>query len=376
MEELMKAAFLIILLFISQFMLAEVNEYIAPTEADLPYALKEISTLKPYLSPLNQDVNSQNQEYIDTVQKVREIPEDFEPVPTRDRLQGILYQPVVLLRFYDEPDFPGTIFNDLGLLYITTNNYSVRKFFADESDEQLSIFSYFSPPASATYNSYYIAHSRNYYRPATYYTDGYSSIYVGLLRLRTLVSDVVEYLDTNNLIPPQATTDLNNDGKLDNITIYFRGEEDYINWLLYPRHDQLPSGWASLNGLEVCDYNIAFEDSPVGKICHNISRTLGFPVLYRENPEASPVHSYDVMGIGNYWDWPSYSSYSLVYMKHKYGQWCSEPPTITAEGLYTLNSIYNDPFAAYKIPSNNPNQYYIALFRTLGLQDKYSGRRR
>jgi M6 family metalloprotease-like protein len=284
---------------------------------------------------------------------------------TRNSTTGQWNNLVLFIRFADQTEFPSnysrsyynTFYNGMGM-----STVSVKKFFLEESDNQLTCTSYMYPNSTSNLVvSYQDTHPRGYYSPHhTDNPDGYSGDTQFKERIYGLITSAVTYLDSHNQVPDNLDLDLNNDGNVDNISLVVRGEEDGWGCILWPHHWWLDPGTVSLNGKDIIDYTLTFEASLLGTQCHELSHTIGFPDLYHYTYYTSvlPADKWDLMCLDA--DIPQHS---LVYMKYKYGHWCSLPTTITADGYYNLNPVSTHPFDAYKINSTWPNQYYIVEYR-------------
>jgi M6 family metalloprotease-like protein len=286
---------------------------------------------------------------------------------TRNNTTGQWNNLVVFIRFVDQTEFPSyhsrtyynTYFNATGSTAI-----SVKKFFLEESGNQLTCDNYLYPNSPNSYVvSFQDSHPRSYYSP--YHEDnhnGYSGNESLQERCFALVTSAINFLEVNNQVPENLDLDSNNDGIVDNVSFVIRGEPDSWGCLLWPMTWWLDPGMASLNGEDIKMFNFTFDDShSIGTQCHEMSHSIGFPDLYHYDwhyANTQPVDKWDLMGID-----AEIPQHSLVYMKYKYGHWCSIPTTITTDGIYNLNPVTTSPFAAYKINSTWPNQYYIVEYR-------------
>gem|GEM_PF-2898279 len=157
-----------------------------------------------------------------------------------------------------------------------------------------------------------------------------------------------------------------------------QGEKDPV-WgsMLWPQQwflDYLPLGMNTvyINNKIVCCYNIQLSSELInplnnsmqgmGTLCHEFSHSLGFPDLYHYSHDGlRPVSSWELMGTEGAIPQPHFS-----YAKQKYGGWTGSITTITptaTPATYTLAAINDSPFASYKIPSSQPNQFYVLEYR-------------
>jgi len=284
---------------------------------------------------------------------------------SRNNTTGQWNNLVVFIRFLDQAEYDhtrsrttyNTFFNGTG------TDVSVKGFFAEESGNQLTVDSYMYPnSANEWIVSWQDSHNRNYYLPynATTNPTGYSGGAQQWSRLNTMLAAAINWLEGSNQVPDALDLDANNDGNVDNVSFIIQGARGGWGDCLWDWTSSLDASVASLNGEWVRTYNTTFNSAVwVGRQCHEMSHSIGFPDLYHYTDNGvSPADYWDLMEADN-----QPPEHTLVYLKYKYGHWCSAPTTISAIGNYSLNPISSSPFAAYKIASSSPSQFYMVEYR-------------
>lgn len=284
---------------------------------------------------------------------------------SRNNTTGQWNNLVVFIRFQDQAEYDhtrsrttyNTFFNGTG------SDVSVKGFFAEESGNQLSVDSFMYPnSANEWIVSWQDSHNRNYYLPynATTNPSGYSGGAQQWSRLNAMLAAAIHWLEASNQVPDALDLDADNDGNVDNVSFIIQGSRGGWGDCLWDWTSSLDASVASLNGEWVRTYNTTFNSVVwVGRQCHEMSHSIGFPDLYHyTNNGVSPADYWDLMEADN-----QPPEHTLVYMKYKYGHWCAAPTTISGIGNYSLSPVVTSPFAAYKIASSNPNQFYMVEYR-------------
>ena len=292
------------------------------------------------------------------------------PVVNRDGLpnHGTLNNISIFIRFSDDAEFTNTyssidnMFNDE-----TENAISLRTYFRAASYGAIEIPTYFYPGHNGeTIISYQDSHPRSYYQPynASSNPNGYqdsdrASREFGLLQR------AVNYINTNYPIPTSLNIDYDNDGKVDNVCFIVRGDVGEWNSLLWPHKWALHDRTVRINGKRVWTFNFQLADATdyfnTSTMCHEMNHSLGAPDLYHYSYSGP-----DAVGI---WDLMHANAtppqHCGAYMKMKYGHWIDQIPEIIQAGTYTLNPISSatPTNIAYKIQSDEPNQYYVLEYR-------------
>ncbi|MCQ2313845.1 MAG: T9SS type A sorting domain-containing protein [Bacteroidales bacterium] len=241
---------------------------------------------------------------------------------------------------------------------------SMRKFFKQFSYNQLFINSYFYPEFDGEQIlSYEDIHPRNYYRPySANNTIGYRNKEESAQREFDLLERAIEYVKP--MIPEDLNIDCNNDGVVDNMVFVVKGNVGDWGDLLWPHKWSFYEREIFINGVQVLNFNFQLESAStyftVSTLCHEMFHSLGAPDLYHYNCPPDPAGHWDLMcGTSN----PPQSS--CVWLKHRYGNWIEEIPTITEYGTYTLeaNTWEGGRRNGYLIPTGAPKQYYLLQFR-------------
>lgn len=247
-------------------------------------------------------------------------------------------------------------------IIFNSGSISARNFFLEESDNQENIYTHFAPPdidniVQAFYDD---SHTSGYYYPYSQYnTIGYTTFAIGWDRINYLFAEAINYLATHFEIP-LADYDADNDGYVDNVTFILEGDPYQPGDVHWPQSGTLTYP-AYINGNQVSSFNIVCETSYTGTICHELSHSIGFPDLYREDSyltDFHPVGSWDVMD-----EHDSIPTHSLVYMKYRYGGWCIPPNLMEPSTFNSLTGISIEPFSAARFSSTDSDEYCWAEYR-------------
>jgi len=270
---------------------------------------------------------------------------------------------VIFIRFSDENEFtrPLSYYDDMHNKDV--NNYSsMYRYYKDASYNQTHINSTFYPTTSSNVVlSYKDIYPRSYYQPyhATTNPGGYNSDTESTTREFDLLERAINAVKGN--IPTSLNLDFNGDGRVDNICFIIRGNAGNWSDLLWPHRWVIYDRTVMINGLRAYDFNLQLDEMlSVGVLVHEMFHTLGSPDLYRYSDNTiDPVGIWDVMCYDL--DLPQSST---AHVKHKYGGWINEIPTITQSGTYTLNNIWESTNNAYKIASpNSTSEYFVIEYR-------------
>ncbi|HUW92884.1 MAG TPA: M6 family metalloprotease domain-containing protein [Bacteroidales bacterium] len=264
---------------------------------------------------------------------------------------------VIYIRFKDEGDFTvrrqvyETKFNSLA-------ENSMRSYFREVSYDKLDIVTYHFP-GSATDEIYYTDDlPRKYYQPYSVAAnpDGYRNDDERTAREHSLIEkDVIWATDTYSL-PADVSFDMDQNGKMDNISFIIKGSPDGWSDLLWPHRWILFSKEVKIGKLAVSDYTIQLENVSVNTLSHEIFHSLGAPDLYHYDNEDVPVGPWDIMANGK--------GHPGAWMKFRYGGWLDSIPEITQSGIYSLKSLTNPVENAYKIRSPfGTDQFFIVEYR-------------
>ena len=287
-----------------------------------------------------------------------EVP-DVRP-KNRDNINhGTLNNISIFIRFSDDEE-------------LTNSFYSINNMFNDVSENAISMRSYFRAASygaievpttfypghdGETIISYQDSYPRSYFEPynASTNTNGYTDD-ERATREFALLERAVNYINANYPVPTSLNIDYDNDGLVDNVCFIVKGGVGDWNSLLWPHKWALQDRTVNFQLADASGYFNA------SVMCHEMNHSLGAPDLYHyyNGTNLSPVGSWDLME--NNATPPQHCG---AYMKMKYGHWIDEIPEITQAGVYTLNPISSPTptNVAYKIQSDDPNQFYIVEYR-------------
>ena len=281
---------------------------------------------------------------------------------------GSLNNISIFIRFSDDEEFTNTyssidnMFNDESV-----NAVSMKTYFRAASYYALEISTYFYPGHNdETIISYQDIYPRSYFQPynATTNPNGYQESEVAA-REFGLLERAVAYINANYPVPSDLNIDYDNNGFIDNVCFIVRGDVGAWGSLLWPHKWSLYDRIVKINGKRVYTFNFQLADATnyfnTSTMCHEMNHSLGAPDLYHYSytgPDA--VGIWDLMHINT-----TPPQHCGAYMKMKYGHWIDEIPEITQAGIYTLNPISSPTPTniAYKIQSDDPNQFYVLEYR-------------
>ncbi len=274
---------------------------------------------------------------------------------------------VVFIKFADDPDFMSPItyyehmFNATGV-----NDNSQRNYFLHASYNQLTIDSFFYPPANGTTIVTYVdSQPRNYYRPYSQSNPiGYdvNDFDERAMREQTMLANSISYVES--MVPTDLVIDGDNDGYVDNVCFIIQGSPDGWAELLWPHRWVMYYVQSFLHGKRVWDFNLQLESSLFSSgasvLSHEMFHSLGAPDLYRySNSTITPIGQWDLMA-GN----ANPPQHMSAWMKYRYGEWLDEVPTITESGTYTLSPVAESATNnIYRIPTWRYGESYVLEYR-------------
>ena len=294
-----------------------------------------------------------------------------KPVIHRDGVpnHGTLNNISIFIRFSDDEEFVNSfssvdnMFND-----VSENAVSMRSYFRAASYGAIEIPTTFYPGHNGkTIISYQDIYPRSYFQPYNESTNpnGYNNDTESREREFSLLERAVNYVNSNYPVPSDLNIDFDDDGYVDNVCFIVKGNVDSWSSLLWPHKWDLFDRIVSINGKRVYTFNFQLADATdyfnTSAMCHEMNHSLGAPDLYHYSYSGpDPVGIWDLMH--NNAMPPQHCG---AYMKMKYGHWIDEIPEITEAGIYTLNPISSatPTNVAYKIQSNDPNQFYVLEYR-------------
>ena len=294
------------------------------------------------------------------------------PVGNRDHLanHGTLNNLSIFIRFSDDAEFANS-FSSIDNMFNEekVNAISMKTYFKAASYGAIEIPTYFYPGNNGeTIISYQDIYPRSYFQPynESTNTNGYQDDSERQEREFSLLERAVNYINDNYPVPTNLDIDYDNDGFVDNVCFIVRGGVGAWGSLLWPHMWALHDRTVIINGKRVWTFNFQLADASyyfnTSVMCHEMNHSLGAPDLYHYNngTNISPVGGWDLME--NNAMPPQHCG---AYMKMKYGHWVDDIPEITQAGTYTLNPVSSDTPTniAYKIQSDDPNQYYVLEYR-------------
>ena len=277
---------------------------------------------------------------------------------------GQLNNVVIFIKFSDSPNF-STSFSTYQQIFNSTTDNSMKRYFQAASYNQLNVDSFFYPaPSGDVVLSYTDSYPRSYFQPydASTNPNGYSGDDQRTQREHALLKRAVDAVSSQ--IPTTLNIDGDNDGYVDNVCFIIQGAPDGWAELLWPHMWALYSNFTYINNKRVYDFNFQLEtslnNSGAGVLSHEMFHSLGAPDLYRyEDRTITPVGRWDLMATNL--NPPQHMS---AWMKHKYGQWISNVPTITTSGTYTLSPVASSSTNnIYRIDSWKEHEYYLLEYR-------------
>ena len=166
---------------------------------------------------------------------------------------------------------------------------------------------------------------------------------------------LIQELISKNAIslPQNMELDYDKDGAIDNLTIVVASGSQAEGEKFYG-HKSVYSGSGSIGGYAVKHYNIIPEYSvymrrAVGIACHEFLHTIGYPDLYREGNNGTPVGEWDIMASAG-----AYLPYPLAYLRSEYTKWFSIPTVFESKQNYSL-------YAASKTTTQTKDQQAVIL---------------
>jgi len=291
---------------------------------------------------------------------------------------GTINNVVVFIRFLGQSEYTTPV-SGYESMCNSTSSESMRGFFLQDSNNQLTVNATFCPaPVGGIVRSFQDGHARGYFSPynATTNPIGYEDEDQGRSRMHAMFRTAISTVGSS--VPSGLNVDGDGDGFVDNVVFVMQGDPDPV-WgsMLWPQqwfleYNPIIFDTVYINNKIVSCYNIQLSNAlidPVdlsqdgmGVLCHEFSHSLGFPDLYHYDlGSLHPVGPWELMGSTGVTPQPHF-----VFEKQKYGGWTGSIPAITPSATattYTLAAVNTNPFAAYMIPSSQPNQFYVLEYR-------------
>lgn len=277
---------------------------------------------------------------------------------------GLLNNLTIYIKFYGDTEY-ATTRQTFDSKLNKEQGSSLKSYYKEVSYNAFEINSSYYPECSMSTNlSYTDSHAREYFLPyhATTNPEGYQNASIGMQREITLLRDAVNWMNINSPVPQDLNIDLDEDGKIDNVTFVLRGNSNSWGNVLWAHASSVNSSSIAINGKILGTYLFIPESQfSVTTLCHEMFHSLGAPDLYHyssgSNP-ISPVSEWDLMGSG--------SGHMGAYMKWKYSQqkWISSIPEIVLSGTYSLHPLTVSSNNCFKIASpNSQHEFFIVEYR-------------
>jgi len=291
---------------------------------------------------------------------------------------GTINTVVIFIRFLNQSEYTSPL-SCYEAMCNSTVSESMHGYFLADSGNQLAVNATFSPnPVGGIVRSFQDGHGRGYFSPYNASTNpgGYENEDEGRNRMHAMFRTAVNTVGSS--VPSSLNVDGDSDGFVDNVIFVMQGDPDPA-WgsMLWPQQwylEYMPTIFETvyINNKIVHTYNIQLSNmlvDPVnsavigtGVICHEFSHSIGFPDLYHYTQNGfTPVGPWEVMGSTGTIPQPHFT-----FAKQKYAGWTGSIQEITPTAnpaTYTLSAINSSPFAAYKISSSMPNQFYVLEYR-------------
>lgn len=338
--------------------------YAAKEDGKLVPTQYVVGRVNPATVGLTPRINISAKQWTERRNKMLQFPQS-ERNRSGEVNHGVINNLVVFIRFADQPDFSTSaslvenMFNDS----TSATSNSMYNYFKTVSYNQLFINSHFYPePVNDVILSYRDSMPRAYFEQLSEsnpigYNDTTSE---RLEREMALLKRAIGYI--SGMVPTSLNLDYNDDGNVDNVCFIIKGDVGDWSDLLWPHRWSLYTDEVMLNGKRVYDFNFQLSDNSWyfsnSVLCHEMNHSLGAPDLYHYSDTLgfTPVGSWDVMGSNG-----STPQHMGAYMKHRYGNWIPEIPTITESGtymVYPLSSSTSEK-TCYKIPSEVPDEFFV-----------------
>ena len=296
--------------------------------------------------------------------EVRPQNRDFTPN------HGTLNNISIFIRFSDDEELTNTyssidnMFND-----VSEGAVSMRSYFRAVSYGAIDIPTTFYPePNGDVIISYQDTYPRSYFQPynETSNPNGYQGDDERAEREFSLLERAVNYINANYPIPTNLDIDYDHDDYVDNVCFIVKGGVGGWGSILWPHKWTLKDRTVLINGKRVWTFNFQLADATTyfntSTMCHEMNHSLGAPDLYHYY-NGTNLHAVGIWDLMHNNATPP--QHCGAYVKMKYGHWLDEIPEITQAGTYILNPISSPTPTniAYKIQSDEPNQFYVLEYR-------------
>lgn len=300
--------------------------------------------------------------------KAFDIPAQYQSeLPKNSRNITLLNNIMIFIRFADDSAYNNS-FQSVDRLLNDSSEYAVSmyNYFQKASYNHLKIITHFYPqPQNDQILSYQDIYPRRYYMPQSASNpDGYP--YGGQAeREFGLIERATAYINENFPVDTNLLLDCDNDGSIDNICYVVKGS--YTGWadLLWPHKWNLYDRYVYINGKRVNTFNFMLAGAGShyfgpSTFCHEMTHTLTAPDLYHYYnwTDVHPAGQWDLMEQNT-----TPPQHQTAWIKYKYCGWIDSIPWVTNEGTYAMASIDKPTNNCWRIPSPDPNQFYMVEYR-------------
>ena len=185
-----------------------------------------------------------------------------------------------------------------------------------------------------------------------------------------------------------AQYDINNDGVLDNVFVYYAGHNQAEGGganTVWPHKSDLSWKNVKVGGKVIATYACTSEYSgsagkvraSIGTFCHEFGHVLGLPDLYDTNYKYYTVSNWDIMCSGNYNNNgrtpPTYSAYERFFLGWLAPQQLAEKGEYILEPIQESNQAYLIADGQHNLSGSNPNprEFFVLECRTKTGWDAY-----
>ncbi len=265
---------------------------------------------------------------------------------------------VILATLKDDPEASKMempeVYQDIMDLYDGESDVSFTKYFETVSYGQFSVDNIFPQDQGTYFDVIELPFTR----------EDFANVQQDTMLIDYVLQNIDDSIDPSLL-------DLNNDGNIDNITVFLQSDpgktmDEYPT--LWP-HKSTYFGDATYNGLGVSLINVMSSARSydrlvegAGVTIHEFMHSMGYPDLYTLD-STSPVGRFDPMSIAD-----KYISFPLAYMRQHFSGWIDIETITSSTTNVVLDNQYNaGGNQAYIIKSPlNKYEYFVVEYRKKG----------
>jgi immune inhibitor A len=265
---------------------------------------------------------------------------------------------VILIEFTDKTHQSGNEVGDYESLIFTGSN-SMYEYYREASYGQTSVVGSVAP------RWYSSSHSMSEY--GTDSTGGVDDFNGPIYRL---VTEAVRLADSDIDF---SNYDEDGDGVVDHLIVVHAGDGQETmptsnaiwshHWAVVDADTSAPGSQDLItnDGVQVYDYTMLAENSPLGVFAHEFGHDLGLPDLYDTDDSSKGIGDWDIMGGGSWLGFPQGSQPSLpsAFSKIKLG-WVSPVVVDLAMPSQEIPSVWDNP-AIFKLPIGDSNREYFLV---------------